>query len=196
MGTAGCKAPNPSPWSSPLAKGRGEGSPLRVGCGYFSSQATPRTIYNFVTGQMSCRRILSDHTIIQRPDCAFPCNEQTAFCIMTTHLKLDDRLLTLRAEDRFRSWSSLDDERVCIICKRKFNGRQVEIRRAGNRKYQLHCPTEGCNSRPHLWIYPATPLVSHVVESDWWHAARKKQERRMPESMRRHTFNAYDRLHP
>jgi hypothetical protein len=102
---------------------------------------------------------------------------------MTTHLNLDDRLSTLRAEDRFRSWKSLDDERVCIICKRKFNGRQVEIRRVGNRKYQLRCPTEGCNSRPHLWIYPATPLVSHVVESDWWHAAREKQERRAPQSM-------------
>ena len=97
---------------------------------------------------------------------------------MTTHLNLDDRLSILGAEDRFRTWGSLDDERLCIICKRKFNGRQVEVRRAGNRKYQLHCPTEGCNSKPHLWIYPATPLVSHVVESDWWRPAGKNQERR------------------
>jgi len=104
---------------------------------------------------------------------------------MTTHLKLDDRLSILRSEDRFRSWKSLDDERVCIICKRKFNGRQVEICRLGNRKYRLHCPTEGCNSRPHLWIYPTTPLVSHVVEADWWYSASKKQERRAPESMPR-----------
>src|SRR6476646_8070989 len=85
-------------------------------------------------------------------------NEQTAFCVMIVHLKLDDRLLVLRAEDRFRKWRSLEDERLCIICKRKFNGRQVEIRRVANRKYELHCPTEGCNSRPHLWIYSATPL--------------------------------------
>ncbi len=102
---------------------------------------------------------------------------------MIAHLKLDDRLSILRTEDRFRTWASLDDERLCIICKRKFNGRQVEIRRAGNRKYQLHCPTEGCNSRPHLWIYPATPLVSHVVELEWWRAAgTKQQERRLNES--------------
>ena len=107
---------------------------------------------------------------------------------MTAHLKLDDRLSVLRAEDRFRNWQSLDDERVCIICKRKFNGRQIEIRRAGNRKYQLHCPTEGCNSRPHLWIYPTTPLVSHVVESDWWQAAMERQERRAPASMLRTHF--------
>jgi hypothetical protein len=98
--------------------------------------------------------------------------------IMIAHLKLDERLSILRAEDRFRRWSSLDDERLCIICKRKFNGRQVEIRRLGNRKYQLHCPTEGCNSRPHLWVYPATPLVTHMTEAGWWHSAAKTHERR------------------
>jgi hypothetical protein len=101
---------------------------------------------------------------------------------MIAHLKLDDRLSVLRTEDQFRKWRSLDDERLCIICKRKFNGRQVEIRRLRNRKYELHCPTEGCNSRPHLWIYRATPLVSHVIESDWWRAARKRQEPRAPAS--------------
>jgi hypothetical protein len=99
---------------------------------------------------------------------------------MIAHSKLDDRLSILRAEDRFRKWSSLDDERICIICKRKFNGRQVEIRRLSIRKYQLHCPTEGCNSKPHLWIYRTTPLVSHVVRPDW--AAVRKHERREPVS--------------
>ena len=116
------------------------------------------------------------------PIVRFRSNEQTAFCIMITHLKLDDSLSVLRAEDRFRKWTSLDNERLCIICKRKFNGRQVEVRRAGNRKYQLHCPTEGCNSRPHLWIYRTTPLVSHVVELDWWRAANGKHERSEPVS--------------
>ena len=101
---------------------------------------------------------------------------------MIAHLKLDDRLSILRTEDRFRTWRSLDDERLCIICKRKFNGRQVEIRRVDNRKYQLHCPTEGCNSKPHLWIYPTTPLVSHVVKPDWWHSVSKNRERRAAES--------------
>jgi hypothetical protein len=99
---------------------------------------------------------------------------------MIVHLKLDDRLSVLQAEDRFRKWRSLDDERLCIICKRKFNGRQVEIRRLRNHKYELHCPTEGCNSRPHLWIYRATPLVSHVIKSDWWNAIGKKYERHAP----------------
>ena len=101
---------------------------------------------------------------------------------MIAHIKLDDRLSALRAQDRLRKWRSLDDERLCIICKRKFNGRQVEIRRLRNRKYELHCPTEGCNSRPHLWVYRATPLVSRVIESDWWRAASKRQEPRAPAS--------------
>jgi hypothetical protein len=97
---------------------------------------------------------------------------------MVAYLKLDDRLSVLRIEDRFRTWRSLDDERFCIICKGRFTGRQVEIRRFGNRKYELRCPTEGCNSRPHLWIYSTTPLVSHVVDSDWWRPAGKKHEPR------------------
>jgi hypothetical protein len=94
---------------------------------------------------------------------------------MIAHINLDDRLSILRAEDRFRTWRSLDDERLCIICKRKFNGRQVEICRLGNHKYELRCPTEGCNSKPHLWVSPATPLVSHVVESDWWRPLAKNR---------------------
>jgi hypothetical protein len=101
---------------------------------------------------------------------------------MIAHLKLDDRLQVLRAEDRFKNWASLDDERLCILCKRKFNGRQLEIRRLGNRRYELRCPTERCNSGPHLWIYPATPLVSHVVKSDWWRVAGKKHEPGAPVS--------------
>ncbi len=123
-------------------------------------------------------RVLPYHTIIHRPDCVIRCNEQTALCTMIVHLKLDDRLVVLRAEDRFRKWRSLEDERLCIICKRKFNGRQVEIRRVANRKYEVHCPTEGCNSRPHLWIFSATPLAAHVIKSDWWRAASKKHESR------------------
>ena len=125
-------------------------------------------------------RVLPDHTIIHRPDCVIRCNAHTALCTMIVHLKLDDRLSVLRAEDRFRKWISLDDERLCVTCKRKFNGRQVEIHRLRNRKYELHCPTEGCNSRPHLWISSATPLVSHAVGSNWWRAVGKKHERHAP----------------
>jgi hypothetical protein len=103
---------------------------------------------------------------------------------MNAHLKLDDRLSVLRAEDRVRRWASLDDERICIICKRKFNGRQVEIRRFSNGRHELGCPTEGCNSAPHLWIYATTPLVSHVAASRWWGAM--KEHRQHASTLRAH----------
>jgi len=92
---------------------------------------------------------------------------------MNTHLKLEDRLSILRTEDQFRRWQSLDDERLCILCERKFNGRQVEVRRFGNGKYELHCPTEACHSGPHQWVYPGTPLISDIVDPDWWSALGK-----------------------
>lgn len=135
---------------------------------------------HFRVMQKTPRKILPDHTIIHRPDCVIRCNGQTALCTMIVHLKLDDRLSVLRAEDRFRNWRSLEDERLCIICKRKFNGRQVEIRRGSNGKYELHCPTEGCNSRAHLWISSVTPLVSHVVGANSWRAVGKKHQRHAP----------------
>ena len=56
--------------------------------------------------------------------------------MMTAHFKLDDRLSILRAGDRFRKWNSLDDQRVCSVCERKFKGRQVEIRRFRGGRYK------------------------------------------------------------
>jgi hypothetical protein len=93
---------------------------------------------------------------------------------MITHPKLDDRLSTLRTEDRFRRWNSLDDERLCILCERKFNGRQVEVRHFTNGRHELHCPTEGCDSGPHQWVYPGTALISDIVDPDWWSALGKE----------------------
>ena len=89
---------------------------------------------------------------------------------MNVHVKADERLSILRAQDQFRKWNSLDDVRFCIVCEKKFNGRQIELQRFGNGRYELHCPTEGCNSRPHQWVYPGTPLVSDIVDPHWWRA--------------------------
>ena len=69
---------------------------------------------------------------------------------MVVRLKLDDRLSVLRAEDRFGKCRSLNDERFCIICKRTFNGRQVEIRRLGNRK--INCAVrQKAATRGHIY---------------------------------------------
>ena len=86
------------------------------------------------------------------------------------HLPLDERLTILRATDQFRNWSSLDDQRVCILCEKEFSGRQVEIIKARGGRYRLHCPTEGCNSGPGHWVYPGNPLVSEAAYQDWQRA--------------------------
>ncbi len=96
---------------------------------------------------------------------------------MNVHLKSEERLSILRAEDQFRRWNSLDDERFCIVCEKKFNGRQIEIRSFTNGKHQLHCPTEACRSGPHQWVYPGTPLVSDIVDPDWWGAAGSEPQK-------------------
>jgi hypothetical protein len=96
---------------------------------------------------------------------------------MNVHFKSDDRLSILRAEDQFRRWNSLDDERFCIVCEKKLNGRQIEIRRFANGRYELQCPTEGCNSGPHQWVYPGTPLVSDIVDPDWWRVVGREPQK-------------------
>ena len=76
---------------------------------------------------------------------------------MTAHVKLDDRLSILREED----------QRVCNVCGRKFKGRQIEIRRFPRGRCKLYCPTLGCPSGPHQWLYPQTPVVSEMAKCVW-----------------------------
>jgi hypothetical protein len=95
---------------------------------------------------------------------------------MKTHLQLDDRLSILRAQDRFRNWRSLDDRRICILCDKTFNGRQIEITRHRHGEFRIHCPTEGCHSKPHQWVYPGNPLVSGRSFNDWWRALTEPDE--------------------
>jgi hypothetical protein len=134
----------------------------------------------FGASSKELRRILSDHTIIQCPDCLFRCDAQSAFCMMTAHVNLDDRLSILRERDRFRKWESLDDQRVCNVCERKFKGRQIEIRRFPGGRCKLYCPTLGCSSGPHQWVYPQTPVVSEMAKHVW--PAGKQPAHRQVES--------------
>jgi len=82
-----------------------------------------------------------------------------------------DRLEVLQSLDHFRAWrywKSLDDQRVCILCEKKFNGHEVQITRSDNGKYELQCPTKDCNSGPHQWVYPDAPLIPDTTEPDCW----------------------------
>src|SRR5439155_27023833 len=96
---------------------------------------------------------------------------------MTTNVKLDDRLSILRAGDRVRKWNSLDDRRVCSVCERKFKGKQIEIRRFRGGRYKLYCPTLGCPSGPHQWLYSRAPVVSEIAEPDWWRVGKEPTHR-------------------
>jgi hypothetical protein len=102
---------------------------------------------------------------------------------MIAHVELDDRLSILRAGDRFRKWNSLDDQRVCSVCGRKFKGRQIEIRRVSGGRYKLYCPTLGCPSGLYQWLYPGARVISEIAEPEWWRAG-KQPTRRPVESTR------------
>src|SRR5437773_8148920 len=87
--------------------------------------------------------------------------------VMRTNLA--DRLVILQAYDHFRDWRAVDDERVCMLCDRKFTGHEVLISTVGE-ELELHCPTLNCKSGVHQWVYPSYPLLSEITYEDWWHA--------------------------
>ena len=83
--------------------------------------------------------------------------------------KLTDRLTILQENDHFRNWHTLDGERVCVLCDRKFTGHEVLISTMGD-EVELRCPTPHCQSRLHQWVHPGNSLLSEKNEEDWWHA--------------------------
>ena len=80
-----------------------------------------------------------------------------------------DKLSILQVNDHFRDWHTLNEERVCALCDRKFTGHDVVISIAGD-EAELRCPTPQCQSGVHQWVHPSNPLLSEKNEEDWWHA--------------------------
>src|SRR5207244_5102205 len=101
---------------------------------------------------------------------------------MIAHINLDDRLSILRVGDPFRSWTSVDDQRVCVLCGRKFKGRQVDIRRLPGGKFKLCCPTLGCLSNPHHWRCTPPPVRYGPVQKHWRHSLPNERQDCAPES--------------
>src|SRR5215510_3068918 len=101
---------------------------------------------------------------------------------MIAHIRLDDRLSILRAGDPLRGWKSLDDQRICALCGRKFKGRHVDIRRLPGGKSKLFCPTLGCLSTPSQWRSAIPAVPSNPVEARWPRGVAKKRQCRAPES--------------
>ena len=88
-----------------------------------------------------------------------------------------EKLAILRQQDHFRHWQSLDDKRVCVVCDKTFAGHDVIISRESN-GYQLRCPTHGCHSHLHQWVYRGNPLISDTAYADWWQALGSSVEQR------------------
>jgi len=83
--------------------------------------------------------------------------------------KLTDKLSILQANDHFRDWHTLDDERSCALCNRKFTGHEVVISMTGD-EVELRCPTPNCQSRVHQWVHPTNPHLFEKNPEVWWHA--------------------------
>src|SRR4029079_15483049 len=97
---------------------------------------------------------------------------------MIAHLNLDDRLSILRVNDSLRNWISLDDQRICVLCERKFKGRQVEVRRSPGARVKRCCPTLGVVSTPQQWHYTMRPVSSHSGKKHWRRVLPNKRYRR------------------
>jgi hypothetical protein len=94
---------------------------------------------------------------------------------MNFHLLPEERLRVLQTNDPRRRWYSLDDQRVCVLCGRTINGRQIVVTRESAGQYSLHCPTKGCEALPSDWFYQgsacATPNVTvRTSEASIWSA--------------------------
>jgi hypothetical protein len=81
-----------------------------------------------------------------------------------TKLSAEEKLEVLRRLDQFREWSSLDDNRYCLVCGKVISGRQIQVAGGtrGNGALQLSCPTERCNSIPMDWVLPTNEILAKV----------------------------------
>ncbi|MBV9008926.1 MAG: hypothetical protein JO354_07145 [Verrucomicrobia bacterium] len=90
-----------------------------------------------------------------------------------------DRLTLLQRGDHFRVWNSLEDKRVCVLCDATFDGRDVLVT-LNRGELELHCPTRGCRSGVHQWVYPGNPLIDETANADWWCALGQPGRNHIP----------------
>lgn len=82
------------------------------------------------------------------------------------NLPAAQHLAVLRKHDLQRTWQSLDDQRVCMICHRQFTGRDDRVAENGDGTEKVHCPTESCPSTPADWFYYGSSHVSPRSSSE------------------------------
>jgi hypothetical protein len=70
----------------------------------------------------------------------------------------DDRLGILRNGDRYRTWHTLEDQRLCVRCTKLFSGHDIRIVPRGAGQFDIHCPSDGCDSDPEHWFFHGSGL--------------------------------------
>lgn len=80
------------------------------------------------------------------------------------------RLRLLRQHDRTRTWNSVREKRICMLCGSEFEGVQIRLSvREG--KPVFGCPEPGCRgSLPHF-AASGNPLLDEDAWSDWMRPA-------------------------
>jgi hypothetical protein len=75
----------------------------------------------------------------------------------------EEKLAALRSTDSRRKWTSLDDQRVCVLCDRVITGRQIEVSCSSDGVWSVHCPTADCPAVPSDWFYQGTGHSSNAA---------------------------------
>ena len=85
-------------------------------------------------------------------------------------LSAADKLQVLQRLDRFRKWTSLDEQRYCLVCGRIITGREIHVvgGTRGTGPLRLVCPTRSCHSIPMDWVLPTDQVLANtsVLQSE------------------------------
>lgn len=93
-------------------------------------------------------------------------NSSPSYDVLAPTSQDSDQLRTLRQHDTVRTWRSLDDQRVCVLCGREFRGRDIYVHTEHD-QISCHCPTPGCLGQLHHFVFPGNPLIDPEVWNDW-----------------------------
>jgi hypothetical protein len=76
-----------------------------------------------------------------------------------------DKLEALRRLDQFRSWSSLDEKRFCLVCGKIITGEQIQVigGMRGTGPLRIICPTPNCHSIPMDWVLPTDEVLADLA---------------------------------
>lgn len=76
------------------------------------------------------------------------------------------KLQILRQQDTARTWRSLDDKRVCVLCGNEFRGRDIHLQ-VEHGHVSCQCPSNGCRGTLKHFVFPGNPLLDPRAWSDW-----------------------------